>query len=559
MQAADTATVLAWLDEPAADRGIRVSGTPAEDWTFVSYRDLAESTHVVANSLLRAGVCRGDRVAIVARSGWEFAAMLFGAMLAGAVGVPIAPLAPFENPAQFQDRLNSLLHAARPRLLAASGELTHSVRAAAAAAGVEQVLAASALLTGPGCRRDAVAGAAGPLRAAQPSDLALLQFTSGSGGSARAIRVTHGALAANVAAIRQWLAWTADDPVATWLPLFHDMGLVGCFITPVVSQSDIWLMSPAEFVRRPVSYLRCFGERGARLTAMPNFALDYIVSRVPPTVLGGMDFSQWRAVIVGAERLDPRSLERFHALLGPHGLPRTALLPAYGLAEATLAVTGLPLGTEWSSARLSPAPIVLGKPVPLAAADGGTGQVVMGCGRPLAGLDVSVVDEAGNQLPESWAGEIVVRGSSVAAGYAGEAPGGTFFSGDEIRTADAGFLLDGQLFVLGRLGDCVKVRGRAVFAEELEDALRRSGIPSHRFAVALGLSRGEPTAIVLLERAEPAWLTDARRVLRRWSQDMKLVTAGVPAGAIARTSSGKVMRRRIWQAFAEGRLPGDPG
>ena len=347
---------------------------------------------------------------------------------------------------------------------------------------------------------------------------------------------------------------------ASWLPLHHDMGLIGCLITPVVDGSDVRLLAPEEFVQRPLRYLRCFAAppagSGAELTAMPSFGLRYVARRVRPDALAGLDFTGWRAVIVGAERVSAEALERFHALLGPFGLSRRALLPAYGLAEATLAVTGLPVAEEWSAVRVAPATLGLGAEV---ATDAGAPPLV-GCGRPLAGVEVTVTGEDGAPLPDGHVGEIEVRSPALMAGYQRPAGAGeesrslTELAGGALRTGDAGFVRDGQLHVLGRLGDSMKVRARAVFAEDLETALAELGLPPHRIAVALGVRGGTPTAVAVLERGRAEWVPQVESLLRRGAEGAEVVVAQGPPGTIPRTSSGKPKRRELWRAFLAGRL-----
>jgi acyl-CoA synthetase (AMP-forming)/AMP-acid ligase II len=355
---------------------------------------------------------------------------------------------------------------------------------------------------------------------------------------------------------------TPADPVASWLPVHHDMGLIGCLVAPVVNRCDLWLMRPEQFVRRPANYLRCLGEFGARLTAMPAFGLGYLLRRVPPHLLAGLDFSQVRAVIVGAERLDPAILDRFAALLAPYGLPPCALRPAYGLAESTLIVTGLPVSARWRRLTVDPVRLAQGHAVEIPAAAGGAELV--GCGPPLGGARVSIHD-AGTEttdggaipeLPDGAVGEIVISGPSVAAGYADRSGSAARFRGSRLHSGDAGFLLDGQLYVLGRLGDAIKVRGRLLLAEDLEAALARAGLPARQLVVLLGDTGVGPTAVALVEQARPDWLTAATTLLRRHAEDARVVVLAVARGTILRTTSGKARRRVMWQRFLASSPPG---
>ncbi|HWF72031.1 MAG TPA: AMP-binding protein, partial [Solirubrobacteraceae bacterium] len=385
-------------------------------------------------------------------------------------------------------------------------------------------------------------------------ELALVQFTSGTSARARGVAVRFDALHANIEAIRRWLGMGGEEGTASWLPVHHDMGLIGCLLTPIANASELWLMLPEQFLRRPLRYLRCFAAGDAHLTSMPSFGLAYIARRVPAAALAGLDFSAWRAIIVGAERIDPLALRRFTALLGPAGLSPAALRPAYGLAEATLAVTGVAMGERWRALGVKPGTLALGRRVSVASG----GADVVGCGRPLAGVGVEIRDVRGRPAGEGVVGEVVVAGPAVAGGYLVADPGSpTRIAGGEVRTGDAGFLLDGELFVLGRLGDSLKVRGRHVFAEDLELALVHAGVPAHRLTVLLGDHAGVPTAIAVLERVGAEWGAQAESILRRGAEHARIVVVDAPRGTIQRTSSGKPRRRRLWREFVEDRLAGE--
>ncbi|MDG4800833.1 AMP-binding protein [Micromonospora sp. WMMD980] len=543
--------LLSWLERPRSDRGVHFAAA-GDDWDFRSYAELADRTRAILAGLRASGVGPGDVVSVVEPAGPDFVATLFAAMAAGAAPSPIAPPLTFGDRDVYREHVLGLLRAAAPRVLVCADRLTATIGPLAATAGVSRVLTAEELVAAGGDARGAVV---------EPGPLALLQFTSGSSGRARGVRVPHAALAANVAAIRRWLAMTPDDPTASWLPVHHDMGLIGCLVTPVVNTSDLWLMPSEEFVRDPARYLRCFGRHGARLTSMPNFGLEYVARRVRPAALDGMDFSAWRAVIVGAERIDVDALRRFCDLLEPHGFDPRALLPAYGLAEATLAVTGLPLDELYTAVDLRPdrlrpgARVVAGPDEP--GGDGPT-QPVVGCGRPLAGVQVRILDGDGAPVPDGVVGEIEVRGPAVAQGYLtdGESASQTALADGVLRTADAGFLHEGQLHVLGRLGDSMKVRGRTVFAEDLEWAVCRPGVPAQRMAALLGHRAGAATVVAVFEQARPEWLAQASQELRRRAEGAQVVIVDAPRGTIARTSSGKPRRRQMWQAFVDDRLPG---
>jgi acyl-CoA synthetase (AMP-forming)/AMP-acid ligase II len=535
-------TLLGWLREPSGSRGVRFHG--AGGWELVTHSELASLVRAAAAGLVAEGVGEDQRVALVLPAGPTFAASFFGALLAGAVPAPVAPPTAFTDRAAYRRHLEGVLRAAAPALVLAAPEHLAVAREAAADGVAARLATFEELLE---------RGRGGPAPGGRTGSLGLLQFTSGSSGPPRGVRVPLSALEANVDAIRGWLELTEADQAASWLPVHHDLGLVGCLLAPVAAGCDLWLMRPRDFLRRPRRWLECLGRLGASLTATPNFGLEHVAARLLPRDLAGLDLGGCRGVVVGAERLRAEAFERFAALLARAGLRRAAMLPAYGLAEATLAVTGLPLEEEWRAVSLDPSSLAFGSAVEPDPA----GVRVVGCGRPLAGVEVAVEDGDGVPLPEGRVGEVVVRGAAVAGGYAGGEAwhGSTRFDGATLRTGDAGFLLDGQLFVLGRLGDSLKLRGRSLFAEELEAALLDSGVPFAHVAVALGVREGVPTAVALFDRDVEPWRQEALEVLGRRLEGGEVVLAQVPSGGIARTSSGKPRRRLIWQQFCDGGLP----
>lgn len=536
--------VLGWLDDPAPDRGVRFARRD-DGWDVYSYCELAAAAQRTGRGLVASGVAAGAVVALAHQSGPAFVAGFFGALLAGAIPTVLAPPTVMQNPAEYAEHIGGVLAAARPALVVADADLVDRLGPIAARS-------AGAAVVAPERLPDRAPGRPWP----SPPETALVQFTSGSSGTATGVAISTTALEANMAAIGQWLRITPEDPTASWLPVHHDMGLIGCLLTPISHRADIWLLRPADFIKRPARYLRCFGVDGARLTAMPSFGLRHIARRVAAHQLAGCDFTAWRAVIVGAERIDAQAMSAVHELLGPLGLSQEAFLPAYGLAEATVAVTGLPLPDRWTSRRVDPRSLVAGGPVrPAPWPD--TGHEVVGCGAPLAGVQVRVVDDAGAVQPDGHVGEIEVRGASVATGYLDhvETNRATAIDDGRLRTGDAGFMAGGQLYVLGRLGDSIKIRGRTVFAEDVEAALDVLGAPPRRLIGLLGVHEGAPTAVVVFEKARPEWLVDAPGLLRPHLDGAQVVVVDAPRGVLCWTSSGKPRRRGLWREFTAGRLP----
>jgi acyl-CoA synthetase (AMP-forming)/AMP-acid ligase II len=427
----------------------------------------------------------------------------------------------------------------------------------------EQAVQAAGL--GCSCLSLSLAGERCDLPARPPAGLALLQFTAGSSGSPRGVRISWRNLETHIAALHQWVRWRQDDSVASWLPLYHDMGLICLFLCSVVHRAHLWLLRPEQFLRSPASWLACLGRFGATMTAGPSFGYAYAARKVTSAELEGMDFSRWRVAAVGAERVDPAALDRFARLVAPNGFRREAFLPGYGLAEATLALTGTGLGELPALVSADRASLRFGEPVRVLergcldpAGDRGRGDWLVGCGRSLPGIRLWVVDAEGAPLGEGRLGEIVASGPWVAEGYQGaQASGPTRFAQGQLCTGDAGFLLDGELFVLGRMGDSTKVRGRSLYAEDVEARLAAiPGVPAGRVVVVFGRFDGLDTVAAVVEREPGAWVEPAARRLRsETGRSARVLVLQVPRYAIPRTSSGKPRRRLLGQELMEGTLP----
>jgi acyl-CoA synthetase (AMP-forming)/AMP-acid ligase II len=348
------------------------------------------------------------------------------------------------------------------------------------------------------------------------------------------------------------------------LPLYHDMGLIGAFLGSAVAQVDLWLMRPIDFIRSPATWLNCHGQHGVSITTAPNFGYAYAAARVRDEELAGADFSGWRAAMSGAERVDVRVAADFAVRLAPHGFRPAAFAPCYGMAETTLATSGVTPGTGARIVRVGE-PLRTGESVAI------TGEAVLGvdrpddaerwlssCGGAIAQTAIEIVDEDGKALEEGVFGEVRVSGASVAHGYQSAADSAAFTAAG-LRTGDAGFLLAGELFVVGRIGDSLKVRGRNVHAEDVEASLTSvPGVRPGRCAVALGTWRGRGRAVVVIEANAADWLDDVTALLRA-AFDGSVATTIVRGhrGVIPRTSSGKPRRRTIWQLACDGALAGD--
>jgi acyl-CoA synthetase (AMP-forming)/AMP-acid ligase II len=547
-------TVLDWLDDPVAERGVHYYR--ADGWHLRGYREIADHARRIAALLRASGVTRGV-VSLQVEDPETFVPAFLGTMYAGLTPSPIASPVTFTNHDAYSDHAAAVMAAAAPAAVLTDTAMSPLAADSCVKAGLPAPLVipesyAELPDAAEAVRRDA--------------ELALLQFTSGSSGTPKGVRVTADNLAANVAAIHGWLGVTSEDSCSSWLPLYHDMGLIGTFLGSVVAQIDLWLMTPLDFIRSPARWLEAHGKHAVTITTAPNFGYGYATSRVREADLAGSDFSTWRVAMSGAERVDPRVAADFAAKLNPYGFSTASFTPCYGMAETTLAVTGVVPGSGAKIVRPA-GDLVIGEPVTV------TGSGVLGfdrpedparwlssCGVPVPETAVEIVDDEGKPLPDGSFGEVRVSGASVALGYQSPDPDASApFTENGLHTGDAGFLLGGELYIVGRIGDSLKVRGRKVHAEDLEAQLAAvPGVPAGRCAVALGSSGGRGRAVAVVESAGDEWLPAVTTMLRT-SLDASVAVTVLRArrGVIPRTSSGKPRRRLMWQQAGDGTLPGD--
>ncbi|HEX8647174.1 MAG TPA: AMP-binding protein [Thermoleophilaceae bacterium] len=548
--------LLDWMDAPRAGVGIRFADEE-DGWRLYEYSELAALSAGTAQQIAAERHRPDGPVVIVTHTSPQFFSAFAGSLMAGNTPSPLALNAFVRDRNGYIEYAASIMRAADPALVLVEegleDMLTEAVRRAGIAAGVARIEPTEARPFVPAPEERA--------------ELALLQFTSGSSGTPRGVRVTWDNLESNIAMILRWVGVTPSDSIATWLPLYHDMGLVGCLLSPMVHQNDIWVMRPDQFIRDPLRWIDCFGRRGASITAAPNFGFGYAAKRLREEDLEGMDFSGWRCAILGAERNDPEVLGRFAARLEPYGFKRETYAPAYGLAEGTLQVSGVPMSSvarvvkpDWKATGHDGAVVVedearLGE---LDRIGNGDGWLVS-CGPVNAEIDCTVVDDEQRPVGDGVVGEISLAGPSIADGYHGEAAGPrtTRFEGERVYTGDAGFLLDGELYVLGRLGDSLKVRGRQVFVEDLEARAATFGVQKGKCVILAGDDNGRNVLAALVEDLPGPWVHRIAGMLQRTGKTAtRVVVIAGERGAIERTSSGKPRRRVMWRQFIDGTLPG---
>lgn len=367
-----------------------------------------------------------------------------------------------------------------------------------------------------------------PARAA--ADLAFIQYTSGSTGDPKGVALTHANLLANIRAMRQAARATPDDVFVSWLPLYHDMGLIGAGLGSMVIGFPLVLMSPLAFLARPLRWLDAISRYRGTLSAAPNFAYELCANKLTDSELAGLDLSCWRMACNGAEAVSPVTLERFAARLAPYGLQRKAQMPVYGLAECSVGLAFPPPGRGPRIDRVGRRALVdegLALPV---SDDQGDAKSVPGCGHALPGHAIRIVDAAGRLLPERQVGRIQFCGPSATAGYF-DNPAATALlcDGDWRNSGDLGYLADGELFITGREKDIIIRGGHNIHPQELEEAVGRiAGVRAGNVAVFAATDErvGSERLVVLAEtRAAEEAHADIRAAVERLASEL----TGLPA------------------------------
>ncbi len=531
----------------------------------LSFAELDRRACAIGGELRRRGLA-GSRALLIYPPGLDYLCGFFGSLFAPAVPVPIYPPDATRLERSVR-RLLALVEDARP----AAALTTRMVRAA-----VEPLFAlAPALAKLEWIATDDIEGVDGEdaVPDVDPDGAAFLQYTSGSTGTPRGVVLTHRNLLHNSARIREAFGYAPGSRGVIWLPPYHDMGLIGGILQPLYGDIDVVLMSPLDFLARPMRWLEAISRTRAALSGGPNFAFDLCVRKSSPAERARLDLSSWEVAFNGAEPVRAETLGRFAEAFAPAGFRAEALFPCYGLAESTLIATGGPRLTAARTVRVARDELARGRAVE-AGEDGGAapgGDVALvGSGRAFDDGEIAIVDAAtGRRCGPGELGEIWLAGDSVAAGYFGrpEETARVFGArtdageGPFLRTGDLGFVLRGELFVAGRLADLIIVRGRNHHAADLErtaeqgQAALRPGC-SAAFQVAVD----DPRVVLVAEvaRGQERDLDALCRALRQAvaeEHELQLdAVVLVRAGTVPKTSSGKIERHGCRRAFVDGSL-----
>lgn len=557
------ATLLHSLHERAARTPERIAYTFLRENGAdldVSYAQLAARVAALA-ALLAGRTAPGQRALLLYPAGLEFVTAFLACLAVGLVAVPAAPA----HRRRDDERLAALLDDARPAIVLAAPDNEAPTRAALARAGCAVPLCCDSC-------RDPGDARPGPLPLPSGDALAFLQYTSGSTAQPKGVEITHANMLANIAAIGQAFGFGPGTVMVSWLPPFHDMGLIGSVAAPLALGFRSVLMSPGAFLRRPALWLEAVTRYRATCTGAPNFAWDLCVRRIGPGQAAQFDLSSLDVLYNGAEPVRAATLARFMEAFGSRGLRRGALFPCYGMAEATLLVAGGPRGRGPRVLTLDGDALEQGQ-VRLAAPGDPNGRPIVSCGPLAPGVTVAAIDpDSGARVAPDRVGEIWIAGAAVSRGYHGRPQESALVFGADLaggaapflRSGDLGFLHEGELFITGRRKDVIIVHGRNLYAQDVEELVERAAgtlAPNSCAAFAIDGAEGERLAVVVEASRAMARSGEVDEPGRR-IRSAVAAGIGVPLhtllfaapGAFPRTTSGKVQRARCKALLAAGAL-----
>jgi acyl carrier protein len=443
--------VLAWQAERNPERThIFLRGDDGEELP-ITYGELWSRARVVAAVLQEEGLAPGQTVALMLRTEKSFFASFFGALLAGGVPVPIYPPFRLDRLEEYAERQTAILRNAEAKLL-----VTFEAAARVASLLRHRVPSLRDVLLVEG-REAAPASAFG----AAAEDPALIQYTSGSTGQPKGVLLSHANLLANMRAIGDAVGWQPDDVGVSWLPLYHDVGLIGTWLTALYFGLPIAILSPLAFLSRPSRWLWTLHAHRGTASPAPNFAYELCARRIPDGDLEGLDLSSWRLAFNGSEAVSPATIERFTRRFADYGFHARAMCPVYGLAEASVALTVPPVERGPWIDRVSREAFQTSRRALPASPEETSPLAFVSCGRALPGHEVRVVGAKGQVLGERTEGRIEFRGPSVTAGYYRQ-PDVTHKVMHEgwMDSGDLGYVAEGELFITGRQKDMINKGGR---------------------------------------------------------------------------------------------------
>jgi 1-acyl-sn-glycerol-3-phosphate acyltransferase len=521
----------------------------------ITYAGLLAAARRIATGLVSRGLQPQQAVALMLPTGRDYLACFFGALLAGGIPVPIYPPARL---AQIEDHLRRhariLDNAQAVFIVTVPQAKTVAALLREQAPGLKEIVTPEELDAEP----------MSLLYRAAPDDIAFLQYTSGSTGDPKGVVLTHANLLANLRAMGPAFRVTSEDVFVSWLPLYHDMGLIGAWFGSLYFAMPLVLMSPLAFLARPARWAQAISRHRGTITAAPNFAYELCARKLDDAELAGLDLSSLRLALNGAEPVSPATLEAFIERFVPYGLQPEAITPVYGLAECSVGLAFPPIerGPRIDAIRRD---VFVGEKRAVPAAEGEAGtMLVPACGRALPGHEIRIVDAAGDELPDRQVGCLQFRGPSATRGYFRN-PEATqrLFRDGWLDSGDYAYMVEGEIYLTGRVKDLIIRGGRNLYPYELEEAVGGiSGIRKGCVAVFASTDSANATErlVVMAETREQG--EAAREALRRKINEAAIDAIGMPADEIVlapphsvlKTSSGKIRRAASREAFERGEV-----
>ncbi|MGB0852357.1 MAG: fatty acyl-AMP ligase [Pikeienuella sp.] len=554
---ADFDTFVEALDYAATGAtGMTYYNAKGEVVDLLPYADLAADARNVAARLLAAGLVPGDHVALLAETNADFARTFCGCLYAGLVPAPLPLPVAFGDRSAYNDQLARIVDVAKARAVFTGDEYADWVK--------EAMTPFDLAYVGPLAD---LPNDAAPIDHVKPNRdaLAYLQFSSGTTGAPKGVAVTHGSMMANLHAIAKYgLKLKEGDRGISWLPLYHDMGLVGCFLTPIATQFSADYIATKDFVRRPLLWLELMHRNRGTITYAPSFGYDLAMRRARGKAPEGMDLSSWRAAGIGGDMIKAPIIRAFSEVFADAGFKASSFVPSYGMAETTLALSFAPEGQGLRTERLDLMALERDMVAKAPTGDGPARDFAL-CGPALADHKIEVRDEDGTPLPEGRVGKIFAAGPSLMREYFGDPEQTAACLKDGwLDTGDLGFFLEGQIVITGRAKDLMIVHGRNLWPQDLEwtiekqvDAVREHGAAA--FSVTpddTGKTVEEKVIVVVECRLRN---DEDREALRKQVHGAVREIHGVEAivmlagnNTLPKTSSGKLSRAKARVMYLEG-------
>ena len=539
--------ILARASKTCGNRGLIFVDEDEQRFTWEEIE--AQAQRVAAGFQARDGE-PGDRVTIVCQGLRPLVTSFFGAVLAG-LHPSILPTPISRHRLQgYLQHVVSIVRVAEPKFVVVDEEVELVGKPLVKEANLEN----KALVI----RHDELIDSSGrfDLHEAAPDEIAVIQFTSGSTSSPRGVVLPHRCVAANVQAIVERLEVAPHDVGGGWLPMYHDMGLIGNLLGAAARSIDLVLTTPFNFLRRPRRWLDVMERHNVSITAGPNVSYRHLLERGD---IPGRDLGKWRVAIIGAEPVDPELLTAFTEAFGPAGFPKTGFMPAYGLAEVGLMATGVRAQEEYEIVEVDREALE-GEGVARPVNEASNCARIVSCGAPVRETSVRIVDDHGELVPDSCIGEISIAGSSVMREYFND-PVATAdtLHGEWLMTGDLGYMKDQQLFVTGRKKELIIFGGRNYYPQDIERVVHGLELVRSGSVVAFGTKNGHDEGIVIVAAPRDPQNSESigARVRAVVSESLNLPVLDVvllESGRIPRTTSGKLCRGRCRDLYEGGEL-----